>query len=57
MRQSNEYKRLLDALAAPLAAPEAGVGALWFVGEGPLPRPDTGNAQPHELFETIEAAQ
>ena len=57
MRQSNEYKRLLDALAAPLAAPEAGVGALWFVGEGPLPRPDAGNAQPHELFETIEAAQ
>ena len=48
MRQSGEYKRLLNALAAPAAAPEATAGALWSVGEGPLPKPDAAAAQPHE---------
>ena len=57
MRQSGEYKRLLNALAAPAAAPEATAGALWFVGEGPLPKPDADAAQPHELFEQVETVQ
>ena len=57
MRQSGEYKRLLEALAAPPAAPEDTVGALWFVGEGPLPKPDADAAQPHELFEQVETVQ
>ena len=57
MRQSGEYKRLLEALAAPPAAPEDTVGALWFVGEGPLPKPDADAEQPYELFEQVETVQ